>query len=88
MLDAARRDGAAVEGFDLKAEPRNVLGITEVEGVSAEVLDRHIHDERFVGEVKRALEAHVDLQLRAGGGQEGSKGEQEGGGCFENPGHG
>ena len=88
MLDAARRDGAAVEGFNLEAEPRNVLGVSEVEGVSAEVLDRHIHDERFVGEVKGALEAHVHLQLRAGGGQKGGKGEQEGGCCFENPGHG
>lgn len=88
MLGAARRDGAAVEGFDLEAEPRNVFCVSEVEGVSAEVLDRHIHDERFVGQVKSALEAHVHLQLCPGGRQKSGEGEKEGGGCFENPGHG
>lgn len=55
--------GAIVEGFDLEAEPMISAAVGELERSAGEVRDADIHDEWLIGDIKRALECDIDLQL-------------------------
>lgn len=55
--------GAIVEGFDLEAEPMISAAVGQLERSAGEVRDADIHDEWLIGDIKRALECDIDLQL-------------------------
>lgn len=59
-------DRAIVESFDLEAEPMISAAVGELERSAGEVRDADIHDEWLIGDIKRALECDIDLQLGRG----------------------